>query len=452
MAVNGKPAGGVRLEAHWRLVSWSLLDKGLPLVFGIAFVLLVVRTLPPEEFGMQALAAAMVLTASQLLRSLFLVPTIKFVAETPSPGRIAATGTLLYVAASGLAALGLAAFPGGWSRLFDKPGLAAVLLPSACLLGAGSARDAALAVLEGRRALRRLFVLDAIYYVIAIGLLAWWRASPMPRTAVAIQWMQAGAAAVGSLLALAATRDVLAARPSRAEGGRLVRFGGFAFGSGLGETLRQQADVLLAGRLLDASGVAAYGTAKLFFRGFNQLAQSIVQILMPLVSRLQAAQRTDDLRVLYEKSVCFLALALVPICAVLWLFTEPLLRLFVGERGADSVPVLRWLVVSALALPGASVGSPFLLGMGRVRTLFVITWSGLLVWFLGALVGLHHHGAAGGAAAVCVAAMFGLAARTWVLQRALGFRLRDVAGRWRDAREAIRRRLDQGLMRRRTRG
>ena len=317
-----------------------------------------------------------------------------------------------------------------------------MLLPSACLLGAGSARDAALAVLEGRRALRRLFFLDATYYLIAIGLLVWWRASAAPRTAVAIQWMQAGAAATGSLLALIATRDILAARPSRAEGARLVRFGALAFGSGLGETLRQQADVLLAGRLLDAPGVAAYGTAKIFFRGFNQLAQSISQILMPLVSRLHVTSRRDDLRILYEKSVCFLTLAVVPVCAGLFLLAEPLLRLFVGERGGESAPVLRWLVVSALALPGASVGSPFLLGMGRVRALFVITWLGLLVWFASALLGLHHHGAAGGAAAVCVAAMFGLVARTWVLQRDLGFRLRDVAGRWRDASAAIRRRFD----------
>src|SRR6186713_332355 len=106
MPVNQKGnAGGPRLEAHWRTVSWAMLDKFLQLVFGLGFLLLVVRSLPTEEFGLQGLASATLLTASQLLRSLLLVPTIKYVAETRQPGRVAATGAWLYAGASTAIAL-----------------------------------------------------------------------------------------------------------------------------------------------------------------------------------------------------------------------------------------------------------------------------------------------------------------------------------------------------------
>lgn len=440
MAVNSKPAG-LRLESHWRLLTWSGLDKSLPLAFGLAFVLLVVRTLPAEEFGLQTLASAMVLTLSQLLRSLVLVPTIKYVAEGRDVARVAGTGACLYVLGSGLAAAVLGAGRDGWAAAFDKPALDAVLVPSACLLLAGSGRDAAISSLEGLRRLRAVFWLDAFYYAVAIGFLGLWRASDAPRRADVVQWVQAAAAAAGTLAAVVTARRLVLARPSRAEAARLTRFGAVSFGSGLGATLAQQADTLLAGRLMDARGVAAYGTAKLLFRGFNMLAQSISQVVMPTVSRLHAAGRHGDLRILYEKSVCFLHLGLVPVCLGLIAFARPLLDLLFGGRYGDSVPAFQILVASALTLPFASVGSPFLIGLGRVRTLLWITWAGVLLGIALAVAWIPRWGPSGAAAAVLAAAILGMAARTWVLKRLLGFRLAGVAARTRDAAAFLRRRF-----------
>src|SRR5262245_19709213 len=119
--------GGVRFEAHWRTISWSVLDKGLLLVFGIVFLLVVVRGgLPPEEFGLQGLATVIQLTISQLFRALLLVPLIKYVAEAGGPARVAATGTALHVSACALAALALAAGSATSAAIWDKPALAPV--------------------------------------------------------------------------------------------------------------------------------------------------------------------------------------------------------------------------------------------------------------------------------------------------------------------------------------
>jgi O-antigen/teichoic acid export membrane protein len=445
-AVNQKPAADgprLRVGAHWRTLSWAVLDKSLPLWFGLAFAVLVVRTLPKEEFGLQYLASTVLLTVSQLFRSLWLVPLIRFVAERARAERIASTGMALYAGASAAAALLLWGGRTWWALAFDKPDLAAVFVPSACLLAVGSPRDAAISSLEGLRRLRRVFMLDLTYYAVAVAGLVVWRCSPWPRTAVTIQWIQAVAAAVGTIVALAATRRETLVPVDRVAARRILAFGQSFLGSGIGATLTQQADAFVAGRLLDPGGVAAYGAARMLFRAFNMIAQAINQVMMPAVSRLHATGRHHDLRVLFEKSVCFLTLALVPLCGLLIVATGPLLDLLFHGRYAASVPVFQILVAGALTLPLASVGSPFLVGLGRLRTLLWITWSGLglgvglMLWWIPLF------GPRGAAAAASAAALYGMVVRAVVLRPAVGFSLGGIATRTRDASAFARKAIEQ---------
>lgn len=434
--MNQKPAArqtGLRLGSHWRLVSWAVLDKSLPVLFGLAFVLLVVRTLPKEQFALQGLAAVLVLTAAQLLRSLCLVPLIRAVAES-GPGRVASAGACLYAGGSALIALGMAAAAPFWAGLFHKPELAAVLWPSAVLLCVGSPRDAAISTFEAQRRLRTVFLLDAAYYALAVIALAAWRFAPaMPRSAVSVQWMQAAAAGAASIFSVACARRALLVRPGRAEARRILEFGRVFLGSGFGATLSQSADQWVAGRMMDKPGLAAYLAAKMLFRGFNLVAQALNQVLMPTVAKLQAERRTADLVALFEKSVCFVTLALVPVCAGLYFGTGWLLDALLDGRYREAVPAFRILVLSALTLPVASVGSSFLTGLGRLRSLLWITWTGLLlgaglcVWWIPA------HGPEGAAAATAVAAVFGMVARAAVLRRDVPFRFWGIVLRVRDA-------------------
>jgi O-antigen/teichoic acid export membrane protein len=419
-----------------------MVDKSLPLVFGLAFLVLVVRVLPETEFALQVIAGGVLLTLSQIFRSLFLVPLARGVAERGGAGRVAATGTLLYVGASSAAALALGAGRHLWAAVFDKPGLDAVLIPSAWLLAGGSGRDAAVACLEGLRRLRAVCLLDAVYYGAAIGALAAWSVAAGPRTATAVQWIQAGAATFGMLVAVAYARRELFVAPARSEARKILRFGSSFLSSGVAATLSQQADTLLAGRLMDAPGVAAYGAARQLFRVFNVLAQALNQVLMPVAARLHATDRRHDLRVLFEKSVCFLALVLVPGCLLLALATGPLFDLFFGGRYRDAVRPFQILVVGALvSLPLASVASPLLIGMGRLRTLAWITWAGLGLAIALVFAWTPAHGPQGVAAAVAVAAVFGMLVRAWVLRPLLGYSLGGIWSRRRDALAFARERL-----------
>jgi O-antigen/teichoic acid export membrane protein len=378
---------------------------------------------------------------AQLLRFLFLQPLTKYVAEGVEPKRVAATGVWLYALGCTLLAAVLVLGRDVWAGLFRKPDLAMVLVPSAALLLAGSLRDGVVATMEGLRRLQRLFWLDVAYYGAALAALGLWRWTEAPRTAVAIQWVQAVVGGIGSLLAVGIAWRALAARPDRVQARRIVAFGRGSFATGLGTTVGQHADVLLAGALMEPRAVASYQVAKLFFRAFNVLAQAINQVIMPLVSKLHAEGRQRDLRILYEKSVCFVHLGVVPLVVVLLLLAPQVYQLFYGERYAESIPVFRILVASALALPFASIGSPFLVGLGRLRSLMWITWLGMGVAVGLAFWWIPAFGAVGAAAALLVAAIVGMVGRTVVLRRILGFTLWDVARRVQDARAFVQRQL-----------
>ena len=424
---------GLRLGSHWRLLSWAVLDKSLPLGFGLAFVLLVLRALPKEQFALQGLAAILVLTASQLLRSLCLVPLIRAVAES-GPGRVASAGAWLYSGGSALVAVAMAAGAPWWEQLFQKADLAAVLLPSAVLLCVGSPRDAVISTYEAQRRLRTVFWLDAAYYALAVlGLVIWRFAPAMPRSAVSVQWVQAVAAGLATGFSLLCARQALFVRPGRAEVRRILEFGRVYLGSGFGATLSQSADQWVAGRLMDKPGLAAYLAAKMLFRGFNLVAQAMSQVLMPTVAKLQSERRVADLVALFEKSVCFVTLALVPICALLYFGTGWMLDVLLNGRYREAVPAFRILVLSALTLPIASVGSPFLTGLGRLRSLLWITWTGLFLGVGLAVWWIPAHGPEGAATATAVAAVYGMLARAAVLRRDVPFRLRGIVSRVGDA-------------------
>jgi O-antigen/teichoic acid export membrane protein len=444
MGVNqnpGPPPNSVRLDAHWRTLSWAGLDKSLQLVYGIVFLLLVLRALPREEYGLLGLAIAIQLTLSQFSRSLWLLPLTKFVAERRQPGRIASTGMSLHVGTCAGAALLLWAGRDFWAGLFEKPLLVTVLVPTAALLVLSSPRDAAVANLEGQRRLRAVFFLDAAYYALAVAGLVLWRHSAWPREAAPVQWIQAAAAGLAMLLAMAVTGREMLRPVARFEAGRILRFGLGSLATGLGSTLQQQGDTLLAGRLMDASGIATYNAAKMIFRVFNALAQAVNQVMMPLVSRLENAERRTDLRILFEKSVCFLSLGIGPLCILLILGTGPLLGLLFAGRYTESVRPLQILVASALTLPLATVGSAYLVGLGELRSLTWMTWMGVFIGLGLAAVWIPVYGPSGAALATLIAAVFGMVVRTWVLRRQLGFRLVDIAARSRDAWQFARARL-----------
>ena len=63
---------------------WGLADKALPVAYGLAYVYLVIRVLPEEEFGNFVLLQEIFLIISGLATALALQPMLKFASEAGS--------------------------------------------------------------------------------------------------------------------------------------------------------------------------------------------------------------------------------------------------------------------------------------------------------------------------------------------------------------------------------
>src|SRR5512140_3740902 len=96
----------VELGRHLGKGIWGAADKALPVVYGLGYVLLVIRVLPEEEFGNWVLIQEIFLLISGLATAFALTPLLKYAAEAGGDHRDTLTAALLlnagFVAAASL--------------------------------------------------------------------------------------------------------------------------------------------------------------------------------------------------------------------------------------------------------------------------------------------------------------------------------------------------------------
>ena len=71
----------MEFRKHLRTGIWGLAGKALPVVYGLGFVLLVIRVLPEEEFGNYVLLQEIFLILTGLATAIALQPLLKFASE-----------------------------------------------------------------------------------------------------------------------------------------------------------------------------------------------------------------------------------------------------------------------------------------------------------------------------------------------------------------------------------
>ena len=230
---------------------------------------------------------------------------------------------------------------------------------------------------------------------------------------------------------------------------RMVRFGVAQFGSAATTGFLAQGDVVLLASLVgDAAIVGNYDAAKKFFRGFEGIRDAVVLFVYPAVARLSAQHRSDELRVLIEKMIAFMAIVIVPIVLLVWILPIDQVFHWVFKGKYQLAPDLfRLLSFAALAIP-FSMNNYVLLGMSQVRRLFLATAITVAIFVLISLIAVPLLGAKGQGLAL-VASFWVLGILSVVMVRKLtGISLRNVSGRWRDALEFVRALLRRAFGRR----
>lgn len=351
---------------------WAFADKALPAVYGLGFIFLVIRVLPPKEYGGFVLVQTVFMIATSLGYSLALQPLTKFAAEKNESGPfiVASLGlsALFFIATSVVVSLG----KGILVELFDPErhvNLAMLLSYLPALFATAYYRNFAVNLLLAKYYVQKVFWIDVVFYVGTLVVI--YAAQQLGRfhTAEDVLVITIISQSASTLLALLFTWDLLSTKLSiqLKAFSQIWNFGKFTFLGNAMYSAFSQMDVFFVSSFAGIVAVATYNAAKNFTRLFDMLSQVLQMLLVPFSSKAHSEQDTKNLTIAAEKAICFSTLLLFPVFFVMFLFPEQLLHLFYKGRYDQGTSIVRILSLLAFIVPWNAVAGSYLVGIGKVK-------------------------------------------------------------------------------------
>jgi lipopolysaccharide exporter len=354
---------------------WGLADKGLPVVYGLAYVVLVIRVLPAEEFGNFVLIQEIFLVISGLASAFALQPLLKFASEGgDDPKKVVSAALLLNVAFIAIAALLSVAGRDLTGAVLNSPSLAPLMLYLPAMLAASLVRNFTLTLLQARYLFREVFWVDAMHFLGApLGI---WVVSHMHlfNSALALILINVVTLSASSVVGLFLARSLfrVTLRPLREEIRKVWDYGKFSLGGIFSYLVYSRADTFILAMFTGPVPVAAYNSVKVFTRVYEMVSQVVQMFILPATSRLSVLGENRTLKVMVEKAMLFFTVGMIPVF-LLFLAAPPLLIGILYEgKYMEAIPTLQVFSLLALIAPLLAIGTNVLMGLGEARVSFVL--------------------------------------------------------------------------------
>jgi O-antigen/teichoic acid export membrane protein len=349
----------MELGKHLGKALWGAADKALPVAYGVAYVLLVIRVLPEGEFGNFVLVQEIFLIISGLATAFALQPMLKYASEKSGhdPATVGA-GLILHGVIVAVCSLLIVVVREPLAVLLRSPTLAPLLLYIPLMLAASFVRNFTLVLLQSHFRFQGIFWTDAVHFLGSPVLT--WVASRMhlfdsAHDLIIINIISLSASSLAGLLVSGrAFRFTLA--PGRPTVRRMYEYGRYSLGGITSYLVYSKADTFILAAFAGTGAVAVYNSAKVFTRIFEMMSQVIQMFVLPATSRLSAASDYGRLQAVVEKAICFATLALIPVLLGFVLFAPPLVSLLYGGTYADAAPLLQ--ICSARSVPASGMSLP----------------------------------------------------------------------------------------------
>lgn len=434
----------MELGKHLGKGLWGLADKALPVVYGVAYVVLVIRVLPEEEFGNFVLVQEIFLIVTGLATAFALQPLLKFAAEERADqSSVLGSAFLLNVAFIGVASVLVVGISDPLSRLLNSPALAPLMLYLPAMFAASFFRNYTLMLLQSRFLIKEVFVVDMLHFIGAPVLIYAYSKMHLFDSALDLIIINIISLSASSLAGLWLCRTMLRMRlkPDREWMSKVWDYGKYTLGGLVSYMVYTKADSFILSAFSGPVQVAVYNSVKVFTRVYDMAAQVLQMFVLPATSRLASKGDHASLKIFVEKALNFSTIGMVPVFVLFLVLASPLVNIVYQGRYLEAIPMLQIFAGLALVIPVAAIGSNVLLGLGHARVGFllgvgllvtaVITYFIFIPW-LGPL----------GATIAYVLSSVALAWMTVVqMDKHVPVRLSEILVRTKDIREFIRNKL-----------
>ena len=264
-------------------------------------------------------------------------------------------------------------------------------------------------------------------------LVYWWLTDYTPELYRLI-WLQAGAAAVGTVVVWLYRRTVLGwGRPSVRWIKKLANYGRFVLGTNLGSMVLQRADVMMIGFFMGPNAVAPYNVALRLTSYLEVPLRGLSVAAFPRIGKAWREEGAPRVARLFEKTTAEMLALTLPVCLVLGLLAPWVVLVVAGPGYEDAVLLLRVLLLFALIKPWGRMFGTTLDAIGKPEINFRYVMLGVVINVALNLLMIPWLGLVGAAYATVLATLLLVAANQWQLTRFLPIRTWQVFGDLRGA-------------------
>ncbi|MGH9529856.1 MAG: polysaccharide biosynthesis C-terminal domain-containing protein [Terriglobales bacterium] len=162
---------------------------------------------------------------------------------------------------------------------------------------------------------------------------------------------------------------------NRATLGEMANYSGLTFMIIVAAKLRFQTDEIVIGTALSAAAITYFSIGARIVDYATDIVNSLAQLFVPMSSQSDASGNLSRLRKIFVAGNRACAFTILPISATLIILGKSVIEVWVGRRYVEqSYPVLLILIIPCTVMLAQSASGRILLGMGRHKTLAIVSF------------------------------------------------------------------------------